>query len=70
MRAEILSYSRQRGVYGGLSLNGATLREDEDANKELYGRALKNREILTGNVPVPPAAEQFVHALDRVSSRK
>lgn len=70
MHAEILSYSRQRGVYGGLSLNGATLREDKDANKELYGRDLSNKEILTGNVPVPPAAEPFVHALDRVSSRK
>ncbi|HSU30978.1 MAG TPA: lipid-binding SYLF domain-containing protein [Bryobacteraceae bacterium] len=70
MRAEILSYSRQRGVYGGLSLNGATLREDDDANKELYGRELKNREILTGDLPVPPAARPFVRALDKTSSRK
>jgi lipid-binding SYLF domain-containing protein len=70
MHAEMLSYSRQRGIYGGISLNGATLREDDDANKELYGRVLKNKEILTGDVAVPPAAEPFVHALDRVSSRK
>lgn len=70
MHAEILSYSRQRGVYGGISLNGATLREDDNANKELYGRPLNNKEILTGDVAVPPAAEPFIHALDTVSSRK
>jgi len=70
MHAEILSYSRQRGIYGGISLNGATLREDDNANKELYGRALKNKEILTDDVAVPPAAKPFVHALDKVSSRK
>lgn len=70
MHAEILSYSRQRGLYGGISLNGATLREDDDANKELYGRVLKNKEILTDDVAVPPTAEPFVHALDKVSSRK
>lgn len=70
MHAEILSYSRQRGIYGGISLNGATLREDDDANKELYGRPLKNKAILTGDVAVPPAAEPFIHALDAVSSRK
>jgi lipid-binding SYLF domain-containing protein len=70
MRAEILSYSRQRGVYGGLSLDGSTLREDDDSNRELYGHELKNSSLLTGNTPVPPAAKTFIATLNRNSSRK
>ncbi len=48
MHAEILSYSRARGVFAGISLDGATLRPDYDANAELYGRKLKNEEIIKG----------------------
>lgn len=70
MRAEILSYSRQRGVFAGLSLSGSTLREDVDANKELYGSALTNREILSGKVRTPTAGRAFIAALDKYSSRK
>lgn len=70
MRAEILSYSRQRGVFAGLALTGSTLREDDDANKELYGRDLTNRQILTGNVTTPAAGKPFIAALDKYSSRK
>lgn len=48
MHAEILSYSRARGVFAGISLDGATLRPDNDANAELYGKGVTNKEIVTG----------------------
>lgn len=70
MHAEILTYSRQRGIFGGLDLSGTAVTEDKDSIKELYGTALTNKEIVNGTEPVPPAAKQFVHTLDRVSSRK
>src|SRR5579863_2523711 len=47
LTAEILTWSRAKGLFAGVSLSGATLREDEDWNKELYGHAIKNREIIT-----------------------
>jgi len=70
MRAEILTYSRQRGVFGGLSLSGSTLRQDGDANKEMYGRDLTNKDIVEGNVSIPPAATGFISSLNKYSSRK
>jgi lipid-binding SYLF domain-containing protein len=48
MNAEILSYSRSRGLFAGVALNGATLRPDEDTNKELYGSEVTNKEIVEG----------------------
>jgi len=54
MHADILSWSRSRGVFGGLSLQGGTLRPDEDANNSLYAQKVTNKEILTGKVkPIP-----------------
>ncbi len=72
MHAEILTYSRQRGIFGGLDLSGATVTEDKDTNRELYGRAIPNSELARGTagVAVPPAASQFIHTLNRISSRK
>src|SRR6202171_2047406 len=70
MKAEMLSYSRSRGLFAGISLEGATLRPDEDSNKELYGRAATNREILTGDFKTPPVAEKFRHALGSQSPRR
>ena len=63
MTAEILSYSRSKGVFAGVALNGATLREDESANKDLYGKSVSNRAILTGAVPSPEGASSFVAAV-------
>ena len=64
MSAEILSWSRSRGAFAGLSLQGATLREDKKTNEELYGRSLTNQEIVRGNaVSTPPAAERLLSAL-------
>jgi lipid-binding SYLF domain-containing protein len=71
LHAEMLSYSRSRGVFAGLALEGATLRPDKDANKELYGREIVNREILTGGaVKTPPAAAKLERALNRESGHK
>ncbi len=70
MHAEILTYSRQRGLYGGIDVTGAAVTEDGDANKEIYGKELPNKEIVEGGIAVPAVAEPFVHALDRQSSRK
>lgn len=67
MNAEILSYSRSRGLFAGVSLEGATLRPDDDANRELYRRSATNREILTGNFRTPAVAAKFEHALNRDS---
>jgi len=70
MRAEMLSYSRSRGLFAGISLDGATLRPDEDTNKELYGREVTNREILHGEFKTPAVAARFEHALYRESAQR
>jgi lipid-binding SYLF domain-containing protein len=70
MSAEILTWSRSRGLFAGISLSGATLREDSDWNNELYGRNLSNREVLTGDVTPPSAAAALMEELNKYSSRK
>jgi lipid-binding SYLF domain-containing protein len=70
MNAEILSYSRSRGLFAGISLEGATLRPDADSNKELYGRDATNREILTGDFKTPAVAARFERQLNRDSSER
>jgi lipid-binding SYLF domain-containing protein len=68
MRAEILSYSRTRGVFAGVSLEGSTLRPDDGANEDVYGRKLTSREIVFGGVVrVPPSGRHLVRVLDRNS---
>jgi lipid-binding SYLF domain-containing protein len=64
MNAEMLSYSRSRGLFAGVSLEGATLRPDDDANKELYGKVVTNKEVLTGNFKTPDTAMKFERALN------
>jgi lipid-binding SYLF domain-containing protein len=70
MDAEILSWSRSQGLFMGLALEGATLRQDEDDNASLYGRKIQNREIVRGGVPVPAPAENFITGLNQYSARK
>jgi len=70
MTAEILSWSRSRGVFAGLSLSGATLRQDLGSNRALYGRTLENREILQKDIKPPAAASGFLSTLNKYSSRK
>ena len=68
MRAEILSYSRARGAFAGVSLEGSTLRPDNDANSKLYGKQVSAEAIvLNGAVKAPPSAHQLLHTLDRKS---
>jgi len=59
-KADILSWSRSRGVFGGVSLQGGTLRPDEDGNKGVYGKASDNKDILTGKVKMPVDGNGFV----------
>ncbi len=70
LHAEMLSYSRSRGLFAGVSLEGATLRPDEEANRELYGHDSSNREILTGDFRTPAAAARFERALNRDSAQR
>jgi lipid-binding SYLF domain-containing protein len=70
MRAEMLSYSRSRGLFAGISLEGATLRSDEETNRELYGRDTTSREILTGDFKTPAVAAKFERALNRDSAQR
>jgi lipid-binding SYLF domain-containing protein len=68
MRAEILSYSRSRGLFAGVSLSGASLRPDNDANEQVYGRKLTARRIVLGKpIAVPASGQRLVNAL-RTSS--
>ena len=68
LKADILSYSRARGAFAGLSLEGSTLRPDNDANKDLYGKKMEAKEIvLEGAVKPPPSATTLLSTLDKAS---
>ncbi|MBV9082944.1 MAG: lipid-binding SYLF domain-containing protein [Acidobacteriaceae bacterium] len=70
MHAEILTYSRQRGIFGGLDLSGSAVMQDPDLNYELYGKHITNKDIVTGEMAVPTGARPFVQTLQKFSSRK
>ena len=70
MTAEILTWSRARGLFAGVSLQGATLRQDLDVNKELYGEPLENEAIVLEPKPAPDAAARFLSLLNKYSSRQ
>jgi len=68
MRAEMLSYSRSRGVFAGVSLEGSTLRPDNDANKRLYGKQMSAVEIITeSKIAAPDSAHQLISRLQKAS---
>ena len=68
MRAELLSYSRARGVFAGVSLEGSTLRPDYGANRKLYGHSTNTAKILTEREVAPPAAaHELIATLERSS---
>ena len=70
MRAEILSYSRSRGLFAGVSLEGASLRPDDDANADVYGRKLTARRIVTGTpIAVPASGKHLVDVLQKHAPR-
>ena len=69
MQAEMLSYSRARGLFAGVSLEGSTLRPDNDADALVYGHAIDARDIVKGGVPVPAAAKSMIDVLNRRSPK-
>src|ERR1700732_3828656 len=70
MKAEVLTYSRSRGLFAGVSLEGSTLRSDGSANKKLYGRSLSAKEIVRqGKVGVPGSGRELVSLLDKKSPK-
>jgi lipid-binding SYLF domain-containing protein len=70
MRADILSWSRTQGLFAGLAVEGATLRQDLDDNAVLYGKKLENREIVTKGVRPPKAADRLLALLNRYSAKE
>jgi len=70
LRSEILSYSRARGLFAGVSLEGSTIRPDNGDNRRIYGRKIPARDIvLSGTVAAPPAARQMISTLDTKTPR-
>ncbi|HVU47233.1 MAG TPA: lipid-binding SYLF domain-containing protein, partial [Terracidiphilus sp.] len=63
LNAEILTYSRARGIFAGLTLNGAAVHRDDDAMKLIYGPSVSTREVLSGSVPATPDASPFLSAV-------
>jgi lipid-binding SYLF domain-containing protein len=71
MRAEILSYSRTRGLFAGLSLEGTVVKQDKDGNEDLYGHQVDPKRLLVeGAYPTPPSARAFVELLETSSPRR
>src|SRR4029078_9159725 len=70
MHADILSWSRSQGLFAGLALEGASLRQDLDDNATLYGKKLENREIVTTSVRTPKAAARLIELLNKYSARE
>ena len=70
MTAEILSWSRSRGLFAGVSLDGATLRNDLDENRSMYGKPWTSREILTSGATPPAAARKLLGVLAKYSPKK
>jgi lipid-binding SYLF domain-containing protein len=70
LRAEVLTYSRARGLFAGISLEGSTLRPDNDGNEKIYGKKLDAKDIALHNaVPVPPSAKLLIDTLTRHSPK-
>src|ERR1035438_1147893 len=65
MRAEVLTYSRARGLFAGVSLNGAVIKQDKDSTREVYGRMVPFKTSLTGEIPPPPGANAFLTSLSQ-----
>ena len=68
MRAQVLTYSRARGVFAGISLNGAAIHQDKEDTRALYGNMVTFRSILTGVAPAPAGSEPFVSAVAKYSA--
>ena len=69
MRAQILTYSRARGAFAGITLNGASIKQDKDSTREFYGRMVPFRTSLTGEIPPPEAARPFLTILSKFAKQ-
>src|SRR3982750_2988553 len=69
MQAEMLTYSRSRGLFAGVSLEGSTLRPDNEGNTLVYGSAIASREIVKGTIAVPSAAREMIDVLNQRSPK-
>lgn len=69
LNAEILTYSRARGAFAGLTLDGASIRHDEDSTRAIYGNNVSNRRILAGQVTTPASAHRFLDAVGAAKSQ-
>jgi lipid-binding SYLF domain-containing protein len=70
MRAEVLTYSRARGLFAGISLEGSTLRPDNDANRRIYGKDIEAKDVaLHGAVPIPASARMLINVLNQHSPK-
>jgi lipid-binding SYLF domain-containing protein len=70
LRAEMLTYSRSRGLFAGISLEGSTLRPDNNANESIYHRKVNATDVVRkGGVAIPPAAQKMVSLLDQHSPK-
>jgi len=70
LQAEILSYSRSRGVFAGISMEGATLRPGHKANEKIYGRQVEPRQVLTAQIPAPSTVQPLIDTLNKYSGSK
>jgi lipid-binding SYLF domain-containing protein len=68
MRAQVLTYSRARGLFAGISINGAVISQDKDATRELYGRLTPFKTILTGAVATPQGGESFIASVRKATN--
>jgi lipid-binding SYLF domain-containing protein len=70
MNADVLTYSRSKGLFAGVSLEGASMEDDKDANKAVYGKSISGKDIVTGEQAVVPAAKPLVDVLNNASSAR
>src|SRR6202041_2601410 len=68
--SDVLTYSRSKGLFAGVSLEGASMDADRDANKALYGKEITAQEIISGGVPTPDAAHALIALLDNSSAAR
>ena len=69
LRAQVLTYSRARGIFAGISLNGAVIKQDKDDTRALYGHMVTFKSILTGVAATPPGSEPFLSAVDKYAAQ-
>jgi lipid-binding SYLF domain-containing protein len=70
LHAELLTYSRSRGLFAGVSLQGATMRPDDDSNKDMYGKPMSNKDVVLGTMAAPGMASRLMAQLNQQSGRR